>query len=173
MPEFYLFKNRLHITESTWHLLVNTIFFLPKIYFNNFILTSTKPIVLLPRPTNICEFFPSKVSKLRPRSRRFEIFGEVDSLSHQVAADTNIFVDIRTLERWRWPWRCCCSCGLRRTEPIVSGASLIGRNNADENWRQNFWLLFFLWPLKAVLWRSRSELLGTAEQEQQQPMKTQ
>ena len=29
-------------------------------------------------------------------------------------------------------------------EPIVSGASLIGRNNADENWRQNFGFSSFL-----------------------------
>ena len=29
-------------------------------------------------------------------------------------------------------------------ETIVSGASLIGRNNADENWRQNFGFSSFL-----------------------------
>ena len=92
-------------------------------------------------------FFLSKVSKLRPRSRRFEIFGEVDSLPHQVVADTNIFVDIRTLDGDDLGAADAVGVAVVVVvfaEPIVSGASLIGRNNADENWRQNFGFSSFL-----------------------------
>ena len=40
-------------------------------------------------------------------------------------------------------------------EPIVSGASLIGRNNADENWRQNFGFSLEKFPFYLRLKRSK------------------
>ena len=68
-------------------------------------------------------------------------------------ADTNIFVDIRTLDGDDLGAAAAVVAvgggGVAVVvvvfaEPIVSGASLIGRNNADENWRQNFGFSSFL-----------------------------